>query len=110
MTKTSNTYSKANFAEQLAMYELLQKVLFKPEGSEYYTYAQGWDDERVAHTVSKRLSRSHAAFVRTTKFGQLKGWSKREASTPEVIEQRVQRLERIVERLCAELGYKDAAE
>lgn len=114
---TKQGYRKATLAEQFKIYEMLQRVLYKPEGSEFYVYKDGWDDEAVARTVNPAFSRRHTAFVRNTKFGALKGWSRNDNANETVtaasfaaLQARVTRLESIIKRIHDDLGYSEAAE
>ena len=91
---------------------LNRSELTNSEGLHVWRYDQGWDDIKVAATVSPDLNRNHVQAIRTELFGPLRGAVEPKAPPRPgripgklgTLESRVATLERLVRHLCNELG------
>lgn len=99
-------YVRATYDERTEMIELLKEHLVKSKNSEYFAYRPGWSDERIAKTVNPRFTASHALSIRIEKFGKRKPWSKDAPANDDTLEDRVKRLEDIVDKMQADVKFQ----
>lgn len=107
------SYRRATYGEQKKIEALLTKVLKKRDDG-FHFYDAGWDDEKVAKTISTDLSNAHTITVRKelglkmVKGGTVGGPNK--ISNYADLNARVVKLERLVKKLCDEFGIREDKE
>lgn len=93
------------FSERIKIYEHLKKVLFQIEGTKYWEYDEGWDDLKVALHVGQQINRNlnkyHTKHVRQEMFGPVRTTLVDKHAR---LDERIERLETIVNALTAEFG------
>lgn len=99
----------ATTAEIIKLHSVLKDVLImEPDanGEKYCRYKNGWNDKRVAETVSMELNQNHAQRVRKDMYGKLfAGRPSDKDARFAALEHQVETLSRRVDALATELGY-----
>lgn len=89
---------RASFGTRMKIHQLLEQHLTKNDDGTY-TYAPGWNDQKIAEAVDKHLSSSNVRFHRLDQFGELRRTllpRTTKAARLEALEKRITELEELV--------------